>query len=62
VKVQIGPFGHFLKKRIEGERPLLADMVEGSSGAGFAAWPGGCSMRDDRRHRGDEQGANDPAD
>ena len=55
VHVQIGAFRHVVKKSIKSERPLLAGLLQGSSGADFAILRGGLRLREGGRGQGKQQ-------
>jgi hypothetical protein len=60
--VQIGTLGHVVKEGVKGERPLLAGVLEGSSGADFAILDDGLWLRDGgRREAGQQRGGDERA-
>ncbi len=59
VGVQIGALGHVVQEGVKGERSLLAGVLEGSSGAGFAILGDGLRLRDGGRREADQQRGGD---
>ena len=55
VRVQIGALGHVVKEGVKGERSLLAGMLEGSSGAGFAILRDGLRLCDGGRRQANQR-------
>ena len=55
VSVQIGALGHVVEEGVKGKRSLLAGVLEGSSGAGFATLRYGLGLGDGSRRQAEQQ-------